>query len=118
MVGKRRKKHFKAVTWELLEAACDAEFSKWVSKNKLEKDVNKMYESLCSTVMCLAEKTIPKKTICVHSKRWWNKESGDLSKIKKAERMFNKRSNETNYNRYTSIMSKFKDLEKSAKINT
>ena len=30
---------FKAVIWDLWEAACDAEFSKLVSENKLEKDV-------------------------------------------------------------------------------
>ena len=75
--------------------------------------MNKMYESLCSAILDLAENTIPKKTICVHSKGWWNNDLGKLSKrIKKAKRLFSKRSTETNYKMWTTQMTEFKELEK------
>ena len=62
------------------------------------------------------ENSIPKKTICAHSRGWWTKELGEhTKKVKKAKRLFCKRSNETNYNAYITLMSEFKVLEKQAK---
>ena len=102
-LGRRKEKDtwerldFKAVDWQLWESECDLVFADWIEEHRQEKDVDILYESFCSSITNLKEKLIPKKTICAHSRGWWNKELGELTKkVKRAKRVFNKRSNETN----------------------
>ena len=94
-LGRRNEKDtwerldFKAVDWRLWESECDLAFEDWLKENQQEKDVNILYDSFCQTLTNLKEKLIPKKTICPHSRGWWTKELGELSKkVKKAKRLF------------------------------
>ena len=107
---------FKNVCWKTWENQCDVVFGEWLQNMEVEDDVDKLYQNLCEKLLKLAEVIIPKKSVCSHSRGWWNEEIGDLiKKVRKAKRRLNKRSDAKNYQDYTNLMTQFKDAELRAK---
>ena len=107
---------FKNVCWKTWENQCDVVFGEWLQNMEVEDDVDKLYQNLCEKLLKLAEEIIPKKSVCSHSRGWWNEEIGDLiKKVRKAKHRLNKRSDAKNYQDYTNLMTQFKDAELRAK---
>ena len=62
------------------------------------------------------EKSVCKKTICNHSKGWWNDNLDEkATKVKQLKRQFNKRSDPANLRSLNEAVSQFKEEEKNAK---
>ena len=63
---------FRRANWSDWETACSAAVEKWLEARIWYADMNDAYKSLVSVIHETASNIIPTKTICRHSRGWWN----------------------------------------------
>ena len=107
---------FRNADWTKWEIRCEEQIESWLEERRLANDIDDDYKSFVEQLKLVAEECIPKKKVCKHSKGWWNDELNELAKeVRKARKMFAKRSDEANERKVQDSLESFRRAESGAK---
>ena len=107
---------FRNADWTKWEIRCEEQIESWLEERRLANDIDDDYKSFVEQLKLVAEECIPKKKVCKHSKGWWNDELNELAKeVRKARKMFAKRSDEANERKVQDSLESFRRAESVAK---
>ena len=106
---------FKHADWSVCKNLCSDAVDEWLEGRSDSQDLNEEHSSFEAMLHQIADKSIPKKKVCRHSKGWWSPKLTQLSKDYKRAETFSKRSDEVNERRMKKCLEAFKREETEAR---
>ncbi len=106
----------KNTNWNNWSKETDKCFDTFIRSYKAEQPADNVARNLTQTIISTAEDNIPKKSVCRHSKAFWSAELTDLvNRCKEAKKLYKKKSDPHNHDRYQEAVNKFKTLYNESK---